>query len=195
VYKNYFGSLKKIGFMKKIFLFLLLVAGFGGGVSAKIAAAKDSIPANPADVSSMDGILAALYDVISGPAGKTRNWDRMRTLFLPEARLIPTGRRPDGTVSRRVLSVEDYITNIGPRLEKDGFYELEIGRTVEQYGGIVHVFSAYAAKRKPEDAAPFMRGINSIQLHNDGKRWWIVTVFWENESPNNQIPPRYLFKQ
>src|SRR5688572_18845337 len=36
--------------------------------------------ANPADVASIDAIVAALYDVISGPAGKKRDWDRMRSL-------------------------------------------------------------------------------------------------------------------
>ena len=152
----------------------------------------DSIPADPKDVGSMEGILAALYDVISGPAGQSRNWDRMRTLFIPEARLIPTGKRPDGTPFRRVLSVEDYITLSGPQLEKNGFFEVEIARKVEQYGGIVHVFSTYAAKRKADDASPFMRGINSIQLLNDGKRWWIVSIMWEAESKENPVPEKYL---
>jgi hypothetical protein len=39
--------------------------------------------ANPADVNSMDAIIAAVYDVISGPAGKKRNWDRMRSFSCP----------------------------------------------------------------------------------------------------------------
>jgi len=58
--------------------------------SAKVI---DSIPADAKDVATMEGILAALYEVISGPAGQRRNWDRMRTLFIPEAKLIPTGKR------------------------------------------------------------------------------------------------------
>ena len=81
----------------------------------------DSIPADPKDVSSPEAIVAAVYDVISGPAGQKRNWERMRTLFVPDARMIPTRKRPTGESTRRVLSVEDYITNSGPFLEKDGF--------------------------------------------------------------------------
>lgn len=155
-------------------------------------ATTDSIPPNPSDVETVDGIVKALYDVISGPAGEKRNWDRMRTLFIPEARMMATGRRQDGTMSKRVMMVEDYINTSGPVLERDGFFEQEISRKTEQYGNIVHLFSTYAAKRKKEDEKPFMRGINSIQLWNDGKRWWIVTIFWQAEGPTNPIPQKYL---
>jgi hypothetical protein len=148
--------------------------------------------ANPADVSSMDAILAALYDVISGPAGKKRDWDRMRSLFIPGARLIPSGKRQSGEVFHRVVDVEGYITNSAPFLEKEGFFEREISRRVEQWGHIAHVFSTYESKHNASDAKPFARGINSIQLLNDGKRWWIVTIFWEGESPENPLPEKYL---
>lgn len=144
------------------------------------------------DVGSVDAILAALYDVISGPAGQKRDWDRFRSLFVPGARLIPTGRRPDGSHAMRVLTPEDYVRSAGPGLERNGFFEREIGRTTEEFGGMVHVFSAYDSRRTANDAQPFARGINSIQLVNDGTRWWIVTVLWASEGPNQQIPERYL---
>jgi hypothetical protein len=152
----------------------------------------DSIPAAAKDVESVSAILEALYNVISGPAGEKRNWDRMRTLFITEGKLMATGKRPDGTMAKRVMTVEDYISVSGPVLERDGFFEREIVRKTEQYGSVVHVFSTYESKRKPEDERPFMRGINSIQLWNDGKRWWIVSVFWQGESPDNPIPEKYL---
>lgn len=154
----------------------------------------DSIPADPKDVGSLDGIIAALYDVISGPAGQKRNWDRMRTLFLPEGRLISTGRRADGKAGKRVMDVEGYINSSGPFLEKNGFFEYEISRKTEQFGGVVHVFSTYASKHTATDEKPFMRGINSIQVWFDGTRWWIVTVFWQSETPDTPIPEKYLNK-
>lgn len=144
------------------------------------------------DVSSMDAIVAALYDVISGPAGQKRDWDRFRGLFAPGARLIPTGRRPDGAQTMRTMTPDDYATQSGPNLERNGFFEREIGRRTEQFGGIAHVFSAYDSKRLATDSVPFARGINSIQLFNDGKRWWVVTVFWDSERPDNRLPERYL---
>lgn len=153
---------------------------------------SDSIPADPKDVSSPEAIVAAVYDVISGPAGKKRNWDRMRTLFVPDARMIPTGKRSTGESTRRVLTIEEYITNSGPFLEKDGFFEMEIGKKTEQFGNIVHVFSTYESKRTLKDEKPFMRGINSFQLWYDGKRWWVITILWQGESKDTPIPEKYI---
>ncbi len=149
-------------------------------------------PANPADVESVDAIMRALYDVISGPAGQRRNWDRMRSLFVPGARLIPTGQRPDGTRAIQVWSVDQYISTVGPRLEEGGFFERELARRTERYGNVVHAFSTYDSKHAASDPQPFARGINSIQLWNDGRRWWVVSIFWEGERPDNPIPARYM---
>lgn len=140
----------------------------------------------------MDSIIAALYDVISGPAGKKRDWDRMRSLFVPGARLIPSGQRPGGGYGYRVGTVEDYITRSAPVLESRGFFETEVARHTDAFGNIAHVFSTYDSRHKAEDAKPFARGINSIQLLNDGKRWWIVTVFWQGEDEKNPLPEKYL---
>ena len=140
----------------------------------------------------MDAIVAALYDVISGPAGQKRNWDRFRSLFVPGARLIPTGRRQTGEVLSRVRTPEEYIQGSSPLLEQNGFFEKEISRRTEKFGNIAHLFSTYESRHKADDAKPFARGINSIQLMNDGKRWWVVTVFWDSERPDNPLPARYL---
>lgn len=148
--------------------------------------------ADPKDVATMDAIVAALYDVISGPAGQKRNWDRFRSLFVPGARLIPTARRPTAEVVSRVRTPEEYIQGSSPLLEQNGFFEKEVSRRVEKFGNIAHIFSTYEARRKAEDEKPFMRGINSIQLMNDGKRWWIVTVFWHAEDEKNPLPAEYL---
>lgn len=173
----------------------LFSCAFAATATAKPTPASyhiDSIAPDRKDVGSIDGIIAALYDCISGPAGQKRNWDRLRTLFIPEARMISTGIRPDGSTGKRVMSVEDYIKSSGPFLEKDGFFEREIGRHVDQFGNIVQVFSTYDSKRKLADEKPFMRGINSIQLWNDGNRWWVITIFWQNETAQSPIPAKYL---
>ncbi|HJU64237.1 MAG TPA: hypothetical protein VJ596_01110 [Gemmatimonadaceae bacterium] len=148
--------------------------------------------ANPADVSSVDAIVTALYDVISGPAGQKRDWNRMRSLFIPGARLIPSRPRQAGNGAEvLVLDVEGWIERSGPLLERDGFFEKEIGRTTETFGNITHAFSAYDSRRTAQEA-PFARGINSIQLLKDGNRWWVVSIFWDFERPDNQIPQKYL---
>lgn len=150
--------------------------------------------ANPADVASVDAIIAAVYDVISGPAEKKRDWDRMRSLFVPGARLIPTGPRPTGGYGSRVLTIDEYIERAGGFFDKEGFYEREVARQTEQFGQIVHAFSTYESRHAPDDAKPFQRGINSIQLMNDGKRWWVVTIFWQGEDEKSPLPEKYLKK-
>jgi hypothetical protein len=156
---------------------------------------KTSAPkAKPDDVKSIDAILAALYDVISGPAGRGRDWDRMRSLFVPGARLIPAVARRDGGASARVLGVEDFITLVDKNTATTGFFEREVARKAEVFGNIAHVFSTYESRRAP-DEAPFQRGINSIQLLKDGDRWWVVTIYWDSERPGNPIPAEYLPKK
>lgn len=165
-------------------LLVLLAAGAHPGTAQE---------ADPGDVASQDAIVAALYDVISGPAGQARDWDRFHSLFIPEgARLIPTGRAPDGTAGYTVLTPAGYIERAGRSLERDGFFEVEIGRVTQEFGNIAHVFSSYASRRTPDDPEPFSRGINSIQLLHDGERWWITTVLWDSERPDNPIPTAYL---
>lgn len=179
--------------MKQITAFIILFLFQQSTISAKPnTPVKDTIVAATEDVKSIDAIIAALYSVISGPAGETRNWNRMRSLFLPEGKLVATAVRPTGEVVKRVLTVEEYIGSNGPLLEKNGFFEKEIHRKQEVYGHIAHCFSTYEARRTATDAAPFMRGINSIQLYNDGKRWWILTVFWQSENKDLPLPKEYL---
>jgi len=147
--------------------------------------------AKPADVQSMDAIVAALYEVISGPPGK-RDWDRFRSLFYPGARLIPTGIRSTGEAGSRVLSPDDYIDRSGPILEKNGFFEREVSRRTEKFANIAHLFSTYESRHAKADEKPFARGINSIQMMNDGQRWWILSIFWQAEDQKNPLPAEYL---
>lgn len=148
--------------------------------------------ARPADVASADAIVAALYSVISGDAGVERDWDRFRSLFYPGARMIPTGKHAaTGKINARIASPEEYIRASESFLEGRGFHEQEISRHADAFGNIVHVFSSYEARHKLSDEKPFLRGINSIQLFNDGKRWWIMTIAWSPETPETPLPKEY----
>jgi hypothetical protein len=151
--------------------------------------------AKPQDVGSPDAIVTALYDVISGDAGTKRDWNRFRSLFYPGARMIPSGKNSKtGKINALVGSTEQYIAANREFLEDEGFHEVELGRRVETYGPLVHVFSAYEGRRKLTDAEPFLRGVNSLQLLNDGTRWWILTVAWTPETAENPLPKDLLNK-
>ncbi|MEX0692647.1 MAG: hypothetical protein WD043_12475 [Gemmatimonadales bacterium] len=148
--------------------------------------------ADAADVASPEAIVTALYDVISGGAGVARNWDRLRSLFAPEGRLMPIGCNPQGQCRARVWTPEEYIQTAGAQLETNGFFEIETHNVTERFGNIVHVFSTYESRRAEADPEPFVRGINSIQLRYDGTRWWVVAVMWTDERSAGPIPERYL---
>lgn len=141
------------------------------------------------DVESLDGMMRAIYDVISGPAGAPRDWARFRSLFIEGARLIPIN--PASEAGARVLSPEDYVERGRATFAENPFYESEIARKVDRFGAMAHVFSTYEARRAP-DEAPFLRGINSFQLLNHAGRWWIVTIYWQAEDAQTPLPDQYL---
>lgn len=164
--------------------------------SGPVAAQAPATPPAPAaaasaDAASVDAIIAALYGVISGPAGQARDWDRFRNLFAPGARLIPASPRRDGSAPP-ALSPDDYVQRTSESFLKNGFFETELDRKTEAFGTITHVFSTYESRRSAADEKPMARGINSIQLMRHADRWWIVTVMWDQERPDNPIPPTYL---
>lgn len=148
----------------------------------------------PEDVGSIDGMLKAMYDVISGPKGEARDWDRFRTLFAPGARMIPIRAPQNGPAQLKAFSPDEFIALVEPATKEDGFFESEIARTTQEFGHLAHVFSTYESRRA-KDAEPFVRGINSVQLFNDGTRWWIVTIYWDSERPGQPIPDAFLPKK
>ena len=142
------------------------------------------------DVDSIDHIVAAVYDVISGPAGP-RDWDRFRSFFYPGARMIPSRRDDKGAVTARVSSPDEYATRAQDFFSKEGFFENSVANRVESWDHIAHVWSTYES-RHAKGEKPFARGINSFQLFNDGTRWWILTIYWEGEDPSHPLPEKYL---
>jgi hypothetical protein len=134
-------------------------------------------PALESDVSTLDGILHALYEVLSGPAGQRRNWERYRTLFVDGARLMPVVAVAGEKAHVRQLTLEDYIRRVEPIFATEDFWERETSRQTETVGRVAHVLSRYESLRDP-DGPPFEHGANSMQLFYDDARWWVVSVMW-----------------
>jgi hypothetical protein len=188
--------------MKRAFLVLLALSlmchtGLAGQASSQQPAPSPSHPqpkqdlssrvppAKPADVQSLDAILAAIYDVISGPAGE-RDWNRFRSLFVPEARLTST-TKASASSDVRLFTVDDYIQRAGKYFASHGFFESAIVNRIDRFGNIAQVFSSYESRNAASEK-PFVRGINSIQLFYDGSRWWVLSILWDEESPSNPLP-------
>lgn len=147
-------------------------------------------PARPEDVATVDAIIAALYASISGPKGAPRDFDRLRSLFATDAKLISLGQ-PDGRYRPRMMSVDGYLSASGKFLVEMGFTERELHRREDRFGHLVHVWSTYEGRIEGPDS-PLVRGINSLQLAHDGTRFWILSLVWDPESPSNPLPPSAL---
>ena len=178
--------------MRLSILAACLALTFAAPASAQTPPEPPVWTAAPADVASPEAIVAALYDVISGDRGVARDWDRFRSLFHPTARLMPSGLNARGVGVVRSVTPDEYITRSEPFLVGEGFHEREIARRSERFGRIVHVWTTYESLHSLSDAQPFARGINSIQLFHDGTRWWVLSVYWQGESPAEPIPTEYL---
>jgi hypothetical protein len=139
-----------------------------------------------ADTDSIDSVIKAVYEVISGPAGAPRDWARFKTLFAEGARLIPV--RAAGPA---VLTPDDYAEHAKPIFEKTAFYESELSRRLETFGNIAHAFSTYESRHAPNEK-PFARGINSFQLVKISDTWKVMTILWDSERPDNPLPEKYL---
>jgi hypothetical protein len=155
-------------------------------LAAKVPPAKDE------DVKSINAILVAIYDVISGPAG-ARDWNRFRSLFLPQARFTEVSTTPDGSKMILAWNVDEFVRDAGEVFSKDSFYERAIVNRPMSFGNMTQVFSSYESRRSPS-AKPFERGINSLQLLNDGKRWWVLSILWDVERPGNPLPANFVNK-
>lgn len=154
------------------------------------AAAQSSDMADPADVATIDDIIRAYYEVVSGPAGEAPDRARDETLHIDGALVGIPGRDAAGNPQLRTMSLAGYYEAAGGA-RTEGFFEKEIHRTVQRFGNVAHVWSTYASSRTP-DGDVFTRGINSIQLTWDGERWWIVGWIFDQERPGNRIPAEYL---
>lgn len=155
-------------------------------LAAKVPAPK------PEDVRSLDAIMRAAYDVISGPAG-TRDWTRFRSLFLPSARFTEVGKTPEESAFVITWSVDDFVRDAGIVFAREPFYEYGIVNQPDTFGGMTQVLSSYESRHNPGEK-PFQRGVNSFQLLNDGKRWWIVSIFWDSERADNPLPAKLAGK-
>ncbi len=169
--------------MRYLLIFTILLISFSG-----IAQDTDY----QAKVKTLDSTIETLYAVISGEKGEARDWELFKYLFVPEARLIPSGKNQQGKVSYSVMSPADYVESSGSYLEANGFFEKEISRETDRFGNVVQIFSTYESYHSESDDEPFARGINSIQLLFDGERWWVMSIFWQSETAEFPIPDQYL---
>jgi hypothetical protein len=175
--------------MRKYYVLLLGLLCWGSPLQAQDTE-KPMLEASLAEVATVDALIKTLYEVISGPAGQRRNWNKFRSLFRPDARLNAVGKDNNGNPTLRTMTQEDYVRNVGAVFDQRGFFEREIGRSTEKYGNMLHVFSAYETRSSP-DGKVEVRGLNSLQLIYKDGRYWILNIMWTPETPDNPLPAKY----
>jgi hypothetical protein len=139
--------------------------------SLPVQAQESSVSPRRQEIETIDGIIKAYYEVVSGPAGERPDIERDRSLHHPQAWVAIAGRDTTNQAVVRVTDLRGYHGQNAPRSE--GFWEWETNRVVQRSGNMAHVWSSYAAART-EAGEPFVRGVNSITLFHDGDRWWIM---------------------
>jgi hypothetical protein len=149
-----------------------------------------TVEPRPEDVASIDGIMHAFYDVISGPAGAPRQWSRDRSLYIPDVHFVSMSKNND-RINARVMTHQQFVDGSNEFLVTHGFYEIEIHRVTRRFGNIAHVLSTYESRERL-DRPVTDRGVNSLELFWDGKRWWIAAAIWDEERPDNPIPADLL---
>ena len=167
-------------------------------MAGDLATHADWPQAKAADVQSIDALMRALYDVISGPPGP-RDWDRFRSLFTPSARMgvvrpaMPAKDGKPGSEGDVILfTPNDYVDRDDPYFKANGFFERGIANRVEEFGNLVSVWSTYESRHTREDAKPFARGVNSLQIVHARGRYWIASIIWDDEREGLVLPEKYL---
>ncbi len=149
--------------------------------------------ADPNDVASIDSIIQAYYEVVSGPAGQERQWARDSTLHYPDARVSIVSEAENGKPQLNEMSLAQFHESSRGIVES-GFFEYEIHRVVEERGALSQVWSTYEWKAT-EDGEVGGRGINSIQLFNDGERYWILSWMYDGRPSAPSVQDKYLPKE
>jgi hypothetical protein len=174
---------------------LLLLAAVNA--SAQVPRRREVAPPVPPEAASVDAIVAALYASVSHGPDAMPDFEKMRTIFLPVGMLVPP-KKPNEDIFT-TLDVDGFADRVKKSLatrkeksEPAGFVEREIGRRTDCFGNVCQIFSTYESKNAASDEKPIQRGINSIQVVRDGRRWWIASVIWDVERPDNPIPAQYL---
>ena len=154
---------------------------------------KNSNSTITSTTNTIEGITNMMLELISGDKGASRDWNTFKSLFLPSAQLMATNIAQDGSYQVSAMSIDEFVTNIGPVYSRDGFEEYSIGLTVNEFNGIANVFQSFYCKNLVGTYEK--RGINSYQLIFKENRWWVANLLFTNETDKSPLPEKYLTKE
>lgn len=142
-------------------------------------------------IDALDKTLRQMYAAISFPEGEEPDWSCMTTVFHPHARF--TRITPEGIDHWDFPSFQAMAMEMLDFGVYTSFFEEEIARQVQIFGALAHVLSAYQTKRSLEAASCLARGVNSIQLLWESGSWRVLSLLWDEATPNNPLDIHQLF--
>tara|TARA_R110000744_G_C19053320_1_gene528114 strand:- start:64 stop:576 length:513 start_codon:yes stop_codon:yes gene_type:complete len=141
------------------------------------------------DVESVDAIMNAYYDVVSGSSNEP--WEFERDKYIHSKDAVITRLDENGKAESHTLEAEYIPFGLSP---KEDFYEKELKRKVSKYGNVAQVWSAFEIRTDPNTETN-IRGLNSVQLHYESGRWWIDSWTCEMESEKSSVVSEFLNKE
>ena len=138
------------------------------------------------DVESVDAIINAYYDVVSGASNAP--WEFERDKYIHSQNAVITRLDENGKAESHTLEAEYVPIGLSP---KEDFHEIELKRIVSKYGNIAQVWSAFEIRTDPKTETN-NRGLNNIQLHYENGRWFIDSWTCEMESENSSVVTDFM---
>lgn len=139
------------------------------------------------DVKTIDALMKASYEVVSGEKGAKRQWERDNYLHHPKAVYSYLDREQQ---KQSTMTLQEFHKETDEMVFGTAFYESEVNREVRVFGNIAHVWSTYET-RLQKDGKVERRGINSIQLIYENNRWYIISWTFCGENDKNMIPKTF----
>jgi hypothetical protein len=139
-------------------------------------------------LSTAEGVVRELYDLVTFPAGEVPDWDQMRALFLPETVIVLRTSRTGNTVMGMDGFIGLWLRDIeGFGMDETGFSETIVRMHTTEFGDIAHIWVLYEA-HIPGSERPPQQGVDSIQLVRRDGQWLIASITNELPTPDRPIP-------
>jgi hypothetical protein len=138
-------------------------------------------------LTTAEGVVAELYDIVTFDPGTSPDWDRARSLFLPEAVVVlRTGRETTAqfTVEAWVADFEHFIEERD--VVETGFIEAIVKTKPWVFKDVAQILVLYEAGFPNDERRQY--GIDAFSLVKQDGRWWISGILNEIPDRENPIP-------
>ncbi len=139
------------------------------------------------DAKTIDALMKASYEVVSGEKGTKRQWERDNYLHHPKAVYSFFDKEKQEQLT---MTLQEFHKETDQMVMGTSFYENEVNREVRIFGNIAQVWSTYET-RLEKNGKVERRGINSVQLIFENDRWYIISWIFCGETNNNLIPKTF----